>query len=68
MTDDLRARITDAVWDEARTIGSTLSLKASGLIADAVIRQLDADYVLVPKSHTLARIAANKLTEGAGPV
>ena len=37
---DLRSRITDAVWDEARTIGSTLSLKASGLIADAVIAEL----------------------------
>lgn len=38
---DLRTRITDAIWDEARTIGSTLSLKASGLIADAVIRELN---------------------------
>lgn len=40
MTDDLRTRISDAIWGEARTIGSTLSGKAADLIADAVIREL----------------------------
>lgn len=31
-------------------------------VADAVIRELEADYVLVPKGHTIARIrSAEKL-------
>ena len=37
-------------------------------MADAVIRELEADYVLVPKGHTIARIrSAEKLgLTGAG--
>lgn len=32
------------------------------VLADAVIRELDADYILVPKGHTIARIrSAEKL-------
>lgn len=42
---NLRDRIADAVWDEARTIGSTLSMKASGLIADAVIAVVSDEYI-----------------------
>ena len=32
------------------------------MVADAVIRELEADYILVPKGHTIARIrSAEKL-------
>lgn len=47
MADTLRDRI----------IAALLSEDDVALMADAVIRELEADYVLVPKSHTLSRVA-----------
>lgn len=52
MTDDLRTRI----------IAALLSEDDVALMADAVIEELDRDYILVPKWHTIARIrSAEKL-------
>ena len=72
MTDDLRTRIADIVFDHGWNHGACdcgdCTTEPDYLpydrgchaahVADAVIEALEADYVLVPKWHALARIHA----------
>ncbi len=84
VTDYLRNRIARATWISHRDrqlaqLGMKPSEYANDLpipdwayaMADAVIRELDRDYILVPKSHTLARVGKKPLFRGhwadAGP-
>lgn len=61
---DLRTRIAAAVARElvqqARDSGE-YQTRDCYKVADAVIRELEADYVLVPKSHTVARMTEREL-------
>lgn len=59
MTDDLRTRIKEEVLDGILSMFSENDSveMAAGYIADAVIRELEADYILVPRSHTLDKAA-----------
>lgn len=61
MTDDLRTRIQEIVLAHGicscGEYAETCSEHAHGL-AGTLIRELEADYVLVPKGHTHARIHA----------
>ena len=63
-SDDLRTRIA-AVLAEADGMPWKMWSKPSRdgylLRADAIIRELEADYVLVPKSHTLVRMGRQAL-------
>lgn len=57
---DLRTRIKAAIAKADQDWCSDNDLYAD--MADAVIRELNRDYVLVPKGHTIARIrSAEKL-------
>jgi hypothetical protein len=47
---DLRTRIITAMLSEDDV----------ALMADAVIETIEADYILCPKSHTLARMAEER--------
>lgn len=59
MTDDIRTRIAAAICTD-NPFGWTAYMCEEA--ADAVIAQLEADYILVPKGHTIARIrSAEKL-------
>ena len=60
----LRNRIADVLGDCYTTYG----VDDYNLMAAAVIRELEADYVLVPKSHTLAQQAPVLCKCGCGYV
>lgn len=53
MTDTLRTRIAAVLCENFPV--SVMSEYSGLAMADALIRELEADYILVPKSHTLAR-------------
>jgi hypothetical protein len=77
MSDDLRTRIAavivkhhtdcddtvDGTWTQCECdAGWRREDEWAVHLADAVIRELDADYILVPKGHTISRIrSAEKL-------
>jgi hypothetical protein len=46
---DIRTRIAGILRNDIRGYARRLEL------ADTLIRELDADYILVPKSHTIVR-------------
>lgn len=59
---DLHGRITAALLREDQLRVCKLSDADIKFMADAVIRELKDDYILVPKGHTIARIrSAEKL-------
>jgi hypothetical protein len=55
MTDSLRTRIEYALFDACCRFNVPDSERRD--MADAVINAVEADYILVPKSHTLAKAA-----------
>jgi hypothetical protein len=57
MPDSLRERIAAAITEVDRLRVCKLTDADTRFIVDAVIRAVEDDYILVPKSHTLARAA-----------